>query len=51
MIAESVPDGDDHTFTFRVEATLRATPSPEVVVFDSVLNPVNQTVDVTETTQ
>lgn len=51
VIAEKTPDHDDHTFSFRVEATLRATPSPEVIVFDSVLNPINQTVDVTETNQ
>jgi type VI secretion system protein ImpF len=51
VIAEQSPDGDDHTFSFRVEAMLRATPSPEVVVFDSVLNPVSHTVDITESVQ
>jgi type VI secretion system protein ImpF len=51
VIAEKNPDGTDHTFNFRVEAVLRATPSPEVVVFDSVLNPINQTVDVAEGSQ
>ena len=50
VIAEN-NDRDGTTFSFRVEAVLRATPSPEVVVFDSVLNPVRQAVDVTETDQ
>jgi len=49
VIAENALDRDDHSFTFRVEAVLRATPAPEVVVFDSVLNPVTQIVDVRET--
>lgn len=51
VIAESVLSQEDHSFTFRVEAVLRATPAPEVVVFDSILNPVTQTVDVRETDQ
>jgi len=49
VIAENALDRDDHSFTFRVEAVLRATPAPEVIVFDSVLNPVTQIVDVRET--
>lgn len=53
--ARVIPEGsrgdDDKSFSFRVEAVLRATPAPEVVVFDSVLNPVRQTVDVMESDQ
>jgi type VI secretion system protein ImpF len=48
VIAEGSLDRDDHRFSFRVEAVLRASPAAEVVVFDSVLNPVSQTVDVME---
>jgi type VI secretion system protein ImpF len=51
VIAEGAQNRDDKSFSFRVEAVLRATPSPEVVVFDSVLNPVRQTVDVMESDQ
>lgn len=48
VIADGSVDRDDHRFSFRVEAMLRASPAAEVIVFDSVLNPVSQTVDVTE---
>ena len=41
-------DVEDPTIRFRVEATLFANPAPELIIFDSALNPVNQTVDVTE---
>lgn len=33
---------------FRVEAVLHANPAPELIVFDSTLNPVSQSVDVSE---
>lgn len=36
----------DRTLRFRVNATLYADPAPEVVVFDSVLEPVSRTVNV-----
>ena len=39
----------DRTLRFRIDATLYADPSPEVVVFDSVLEPVTRTVNVEET--
>jgi type VI secretion system protein ImpF len=38
----------DRTLRFRIDATLYADPSPEVVVFDSVLEPVTRTVNVEE---
>lgn len=39
----------DRTLRFRIDATLYADPSPEVVVFDSVLEPVSRIVNVEET--
>lgn len=42
-------DSLDRTLRFRIDATLYADPSPEVVVFDSVLEPVTRTVNVEET--
>lgn len=44
-------DPNTHQFTFRAEATLRALLADEVLVFDSLLNPVSQTIDVTESIQ
>ncbi|MFL0809041.1 MAG: type VI secretion system baseplate subunit TssE [Agarilytica sp.] len=41
-------DRVDRTLRFRVNATLYADPAPEVVVFDSVLEPVSRTVNVQE---
>lgn len=41
-------DSVDRTLRFRVNATLYADPAPEVVVFDSVLEPVSRTVNVEE---
>lgn len=41
-------DAIDRTLRFRVNATLYADPAPEVVVFDSVLEPVSRTVNVKE---
>lgn len=38
----------DRTLRFRVNATLYADPAPEVVVFDSILEPVSRTVNVEE---
>ncbi len=38
----------DRTLRFRVNATLYADPAPEVVVFDSVLEPVSRTMNVEE---
>lgn len=42
-------DTIDRTLRFRIDATLYADPSPEVVVFDSILEPVTRTVNVEET--
>jgi len=39
----------DRTLRFRIDATLYADPSPEIVVFDSILEPVTRTVNVEET--
>ena len=41
-------DQKDRTLRFRIDATLWADPSPEVVIFDSVLEPVSRTVSVEE---
>ncbi len=41
-------DSLDRTLRFRIDATLYADPSPEVVVFDSILEPVTRTVNVEE---
>jgi type VI secretion system protein ImpF len=38
----------DRTLRFRIDALLYADPSPEVVIFDSVLEPVSRTVNVEE---
>lgn len=38
----------DRTLRFRIDATLYADPSPEVVIFDSILEPVSRTVNVKE---
>jgi type VI secretion system protein ImpF len=41
-------DNTDRTLKFRIDATLYADPAPEMVVFDSVLDPVSRTVNVEE---
>ncbi len=41
-------DITDRTLKFRIDATLYADPAPEMVVFDSVLDPVSRTVNVEE---
>jgi len=41
-------DTNDRTLRFRIDATLYADPSPEVVVFDSVLEPVTRTMSIEE---
>lgn len=38
----------DRTLKFRIDATLYADPAPEMVVFDSMLDPVSRTVNVEE---
>lgn len=42
-------NSSDRTLRFRIDATLYADPSPEVVVFDSILEPVSRIVNVEET--
>jgi len=39
----------DRTLRFRIDATLYADPSPETVVFDSVLEPVTRNINIEET--
>lgn len=39
-------DNTDRTLRFRIDATLYADPSPEVVIFDSVLEPVTRSISV-----
>lgn len=41
-------DNTDRTLRFRIDATLYADPAPEIVVFDSILDPVSRTVNVEE---
>ena len=41
-------DNEDPTIRFRVEATLNVNPLQEMIIFESALNPVNQTVNVSE---
>ncbi len=41
-------DSADRTLRFRIDATLYADPAPEVIIFDSVLEPVSRTVNVEE---
>lgn len=38
----------DRTLRFRIDATLYADPSPEIVIFDSILEPVSRTLSLTE---
>jgi len=42
-------DSLDRTLRFRIDAILYADPSPEMVVFDSILEPVTRTINVEET--
>lgn len=42
-------DSQDRTLRFRIDAVLYADPSPEIVVFDSMLEPITRTVNVEET--
>ncbi len=41
-------NNQDPCVRFRVEAVLHASPAPELIVFDSTLNPVSQSVQVAE---
>ena len=41
-------DNTDRTLRFRIDATLYADPSPEIVVFDSVLEPVTRSISIEE---
>ncbi len=41
-------DSTDRTLRFRIDATLYADPVPEVVVFDSILEPTSRSVNVKE---
>ncbi|MBX2858642.1 MAG: type VI secretion system baseplate subunit TssE [Cellvibrionaceae bacterium] len=41
-------DNEIPTINFRVEATLHTNPAPEIIILDSAVNPVSQTVDVME---
>jgi type VI secretion system protein ImpF len=41
-------DNTDRTLRFRIDATLYADPAPEIVIFDSVLDPASRTVNVEE---
>lgn len=41
-------DSTDRTLRFRIDATLYADPSPEVVIFDSILEPASRMINVEE---
>lgn len=41
-------DSTDRTLRFRIDATLHADPAPEIIIFDSVLDPVFRTVKIEE---
>ena len=41
-------DNTDRTLRFRIDATLYADPSPEIVVFDSILEPVTRSISIEE---
>lgn len=41
-------DNTDRTLRFRIDATLYADPSPETVVFDSILEPVTRSISIEE---
>lgn len=41
-------DSDDRALRFRIDGTIYADPSPEVVVFDSIMEPVSRTVNIQE---
>ena len=41
-------DNLDRTLRFRIDATLYADPSPEVVIFDSILEPVTRSISIEE---
>ena len=41
-------NNEDRTLRFRVDATLYADPAPELIIFDSILDPVSRTVNVEE---
>lgn len=42
-------DTRDRTLRFRIDATLYADPHPEIVIFDSILDPVSRSVNIEET--
>lgn len=46
--SEQQINNQDPSVHFRVEAVLHTNPAPELIVFDSTLNPVSQSVDVSE---
>ena len=48
VILQDNKDKTDRTLKFRIDATLYADPAPEVIVFDSVLDPVSRIVNVEE---
>lgn len=41
-------DDADRTLRFRIDATLYADPSPEIVIFDSILEPVTRSISIEE---
>lgn len=41
-------DDSDRTLRFRIDATLYADPSPEIVIFDSILEPVTRSISIEE---
>lgn len=48
VILQDNKDTTDRTLKFRIDAILYADPAPEMIVFDSVLDPISRTVNVEE---
>ncbi|WP_370981170.1 type VI secretion system baseplate subunit TssE [Agaribacterium sp. ZY112] len=46
--SDEAVDNEDPSIRFRVEAVLHTNAAPELIIFDSALNPITQTVDVSE---
>ena len=42
-------ENEDRTVRFRIDAVLHADPAPEIIIFDSVLEPVSRSVEVIDT--
>ncbi|MFA7554819.1 MAG: type VI secretion system baseplate subunit TssE [Spongiibacteraceae bacterium] len=48
VFSDKAIDPEDPAIRFRIEATLHANPAPETIIFDSALNPINHSMNVSE---